>query len=69
MEEVDGRSRMSEESPPMNSLIIDLVGYTGVTYRADQILLGTSPNIPGIDEYTQLCIDQLRSVERCLPES
>eukprot|EP00957_Ditylum_brightwellii_P047340 3596844-Ditylum_brightwellii.AAC.1 len=69
MEEVDGRSRMSEESPPMNSPIIDLVGYTGVTDRADQILLGTSPNIPGIDKYNQLYIDQLRSVEGCLPES
>eukprot|EP00957_Ditylum_brightwellii_P154399 11749351-Ditylum_brightwellii.AAC.1 len=63
IEEVNRRSRISEETPPMISPIIDLVGYTGVTDRADQILLGTSPKIPGIDKYTQLYIDQLRSVE------
>eukprot|EP00957_Ditylum_brightwellii_P156687 11925880-Ditylum_brightwellii.AAC.1 len=68
MEEVDGRSRMSEETPPMTTPIIDLLEYTGVTERTDQILLEPSPQIPGIDEYMQLYIDQLRSVEGCLPK-
>eukprot|EP00957_Ditylum_brightwellii_P123045 9382042-Ditylum_brightwellii.AAC.1 len=62
MEAVDGRGKMSEESSPMTSPIIELLGYSGVTERADQILLGTSPSIPGIDDYSQLYIDQLRSI-------
>eukprot|EP00957_Ditylum_brightwellii_P062096 4712701-Ditylum_brightwellii.AAC.1 len=69
VEEVDSRSRMSEDTPPMVAPLVDLLGYSGITEKAGQILLGTLPPIAGIDEYTQLYIDQLRAVEGYLPET
>eukprot|EP00957_Ditylum_brightwellii_P036807 2787651-Ditylum_brightwellii.AAC.1 len=57
MEEVDGRSRMLEKSPPMTEPLVDLLGYSGITEKAD-----------GIDEYTQLYLEQLRAVDGCLPQ-
>eukprot|EP00957_Ditylum_brightwellii_P089381 6805824-Ditylum_brightwellii.AAC.1 len=68
MEEVDGKSRISEETPPMTEPLVDRLAYSAITKKADQILLGTAPPITGIDEYTQLYLDQLRSVEGRLPE-
>eukprot|EP00957_Ditylum_brightwellii_P171350 13044174-Ditylum_brightwellii.AAC.1 len=59
---------MSEKSPPMMEPLVDLLGYSGLTEKADQILFGTAPPIDGIDEYTQLYLDQLRAVDGCLLE-
>ena len=59
MKEVDRRSRMSEETPPMVSPLVDYLGYTGITDYADQILQGTTEKLDGIDEHTQAYLDQL----------
>eukprot|EP00957_Ditylum_brightwellii_P100169 7633808-Ditylum_brightwellii.AAC.1 len=59
---------MLEKSPPMTEPLVDLLGYSGITEKADQILLGTAPPIDSIDEYTQLYLDQLRAVNGCLPQ-
>eukprot|EP00957_Ditylum_brightwellii_P042457 3215157-Ditylum_brightwellii.AAC.1 len=52
----------------MTEPLVDLLGYSGITKKADQILLGTAPPIDGIDEYTQLYLDQLRAVDWYLPQ-
>eukprot|EP00957_Ditylum_brightwellii_P201641 15326568-Ditylum_brightwellii.AAC.1 len=68
MEEVAQRSRMSEESPPMQPPLIEFLEYNGITDYADQILTGTAPPVHGIDEYTQAYMNQLVSVKGVLPK-
>eukprot|EP00957_Ditylum_brightwellii_P063119 4791393-Ditylum_brightwellii.AAC.1 len=63
MKEVDCRSWMSEETPPLTSPLVDHLGYTGITDYAGKILQGTAQHLDGVDKYTQLCLDQLRAVD------
>eukprot|EP00957_Ditylum_brightwellii_P100130 7630682-Ditylum_brightwellii.AAC.1 len=69
MKEVDRRSGMSEETPPMVSPFVDYLGYTGITDDADMILQGTAEKLDGIDEYTQAYLEQLRAVDGVLEDT
>eukprot|EP00957_Ditylum_brightwellii_P151996 11574559-Ditylum_brightwellii.AAC.2 len=63
MDEVAKRSRLSEVSPPMVEPLVNLLEYSG-----DQVLPGESPQIEGINEYTQLYLDQLVPINGFLPD-
>eukprot|EP00957_Ditylum_brightwellii_P095200 7250606-Ditylum_brightwellii.AAC.1 len=63
VKEVANRSRMSEGTPPMISPLVDHLEYNSITNYADKILLGTTEPLPGINEHTQLYLDQLKAVK------
>eukprot|EP00957_Ditylum_brightwellii_P085224 6481110-Ditylum_brightwellii.AAC.1 len=67
MDEVAKRSRLSEGSPPMVEPLVNLLQYSGTTAFTNQVLLGEAPQIEGVNEYTQLYLDQLVSINGLLP--
>jgi hypothetical protein len=47
--------------------LVNFLQYSGTTAFTNQVLLGEAPQFKGIDEYTQLYLDQLVSINRLLP--
>ena len=68
MDEVEKRSRMSQESPPMTMPLVEHLQYHGMTDFSNEVLMGRPPQVEGIDEATQCYLDQLRAVDGHLPE-
>eukprot|EP00957_Ditylum_brightwellii_P090470 6889541-Ditylum_brightwellii.AAC.1 len=68
MDDVAKRSRLSEGFPPMVEPLVNLLQYSGTTTFTNEVLLGEAPQIKGINEYTQLYLDQLVSINGLLPD-
>eukprot|EP00957_Ditylum_brightwellii_P071317 5421538-Ditylum_brightwellii.AAC.1 len=68
MEEVNKRSRISEDSPPMTFPLVQDLEYLVINKAADDILLGKFQPNEFIDEYTQAYLNQLISVKGILLE-
>ena len=67
MKEIGKRIRMSENTPPIIALIIDLLKYNGNTPFGDQLLIGTDPDIPSLHDHTNIFLKQLISIKGRFP--
>ena len=69
MEEIGNNSRLSEKSPPMNSLLVNKLGYNGMTDWGDDILNGEDIGEEMGDVHTRNFLNHLKPVTGALPDS
>lgn len=68
MNEIDGRSRMSQGSPPMTEPLVNLLHFHGMTRFGDEILKGIHQAPQSLDSPSKILLENLQAVNSSLPE-
>eukprot|EP00957_Ditylum_brightwellii_P070301 5340783-Ditylum_brightwellii.AAC.1 len=52
----------------MTEPLVNFIEYSGIAEETDKLMAGNGTQIQGIDDYTQVYLDQLRYIEGHTPE-
>ena len=68
MREIEQQSIMSEKFSAMTPTLVDHLHFDGMTYYGNEILLVQAADIPYLDIYTKIYLQELAALTRSLPK-